>query len=159
MRWLLLLAITLMGCGDDDGGGPTKGPGGGGSDCRAGTEGEVWSKLAGTHMLQAKALGGGTEAYWTVGKSYAVVVDASSCSVVFNANSGQQVCQWTGKGWDYASETVKGKTFTINLQDDADQLQNTTNLCQLNYRIDLSQMGVSAFFLPKTNTGATFAPP
>ena len=110
-------------------------------------------------MLEAKALGGGTDAYWTVGKTYAIDVNTSDCSVVFHADSGQQVCKWTGKGWDYAAETVKGITLTIHLQDGVDQKLNTTNLCELNYRIDLNHMGTTAFFLPKTDTGAAFGPP
>lgn len=135
-------------------GGAPLGPG-----CPTGTQGEVWSKLAGTHMLEALALGGGTDAYWTVGKVYAVDVNTSDCSIVFHADSGQQVCPWTGTGWNYASETVKGVTLTIHIQDGGDQTLNTTNSCELNFSIAKNQMGTSGFFLPKSNTGAAFGPP
>ncbi|MCC6662706.1 MAG: hypothetical protein IT375_03130 [Polyangiaceae bacterium] len=147
--------------GTASGGAGTGGSGGGplGPNCPGGTEGEIWLKLAGTHMLEAKAVAGGTEAFWTVGKTYAVDVNASDCSIVFHANTGQQGCKWTGNGSDYASETVKGITLTIHIQDGANWKESTANLCQMNYSIKDQQMGMSAFALPKSDTGAGFGPP
>jgi len=135
-------------------GGAPLGPG-----CPSGKAGEIWSKLAGTYKMEALALGSGTDAFWTVGKVYDVTVDTSDCSIVFQTNGTPQVCPWTGQGWNYAAETVPNTTWTIHIQDTTEQTQSTSNLCELNYRIDLGKMGTSAFFLPGTNTGAGFDSP
>jgi hypothetical protein len=109
-------------------------------------------------MLEAQALGGGTEAYFTVNNLYAVDVDTSNCSVVFHSDNGNLVCQWDGSQWDYAAEMIAGITRTIHIQGAVEQSQSTENLCELNYRIDLGKMGDTASFFRDHGGGSQSCP-
>jgi hypothetical protein len=111
--------------------------------------------------MEAMFVDTGTDAYWTLHEIYDVVVDTTDCSVIFHTkDNGTLSCKWTGAQFiNYASETVDGITYTIHIQDVLDQNESDSNLCELNYRIDLDKMGISAFFLPHSDEGAAFDSP